>query len=276
MRIVTRPDFDGVVCAALLHEVENITEPVMWVEPNDMQQYRVEIGPADIIANLPYNENCALWFDHHFTNRIDTPFEGAFRNTPSAARIIFDYYDSKFDRDFGSLVDAADRVDSAQLSMDEVVHPENHDYVMLSLTISNQDEPDEAYWNRLVELLRKKEIGDVMQDPEVKKRCEETVVQNRQYGQLLKTYTRMQGPVAVTDFRPLGKAPAGNRFLVYSLFPEAVVHARIRYENADRQRIVVNVGHSIFNRNCNVNVGLLLSRFNGGGHPQLHSLGNCL
>ena len=239
----------------------------MWVEPNDMQQYRVEIGPADIIANLPYNENCALWFDHHFTNRIDTPFEGAFRNTPSAARIIFDYYNSKFDRDFGSLVDAADRVDSAQLSMDEVVHPENHDYVMLSLTISNQDEPDEAYWNRLVELLRKKEIGDVMQDPEVKKRCEETVVQNRQYGQLLKTYTRMQGPVAVTDFRPLGKAPAGNRFLVYSLFPEAVVHARIRYENADRQRIVVNVGHSIFNRNCNVNVGLLLSRFNGGGHP---------
>ena len=267
MRIVTRPDFDGVVCAALLHEVENITEPVMWVEPNDMQQYRVEIGPADIIANLPYNENCALWFDHHFTNRIDTPFEGAFRNTPSAARIIFDYYDSKFDRDFGSLVDAADRVDSAQLSLDEVVHPENHDYVMLSLTISNQDEPDEAYWNRLVELLRKKEIGDVMEDPEVKKRCEETIVQNRQYGQLLKTHTRMQGPVAVTDFRPLGKAPAGNRFLVYSLFPEAVVHARIRYENADRQRIVVNVGHSIFNRNCNVNVGLLLSRFNGGGHP---------
>lgn len=267
MRIVTRPDFDGVVCAALLIEVEDITEPVKWVEPNDMQQQRVTIHPTDIIANLPYNENCALWFDHHFTNRIDTPFQGAFQPAPSAARIIFEYYHGAFEKDFQPLVEAADRIDAAALSLDEVLHPERYDWVMLSLTITNQDEPDEAYWNRLVELLRTRTIGEVMRDPEVSRRCEETVLLNRRYQQLLKEYTRMQGPVAVTDFRPLGKAPAGNRFLVYCLFPDAVVHARIRYDARDRSKIVVNVGHSIFNRNCKVNVGLLLSRFDGGGHP---------
>ncbi len=267
MRIVTRPDFDGVVCAVLLHEVEDITEPVKWVEPNDMQKNRVTVRPTDIIANLPFNENCALWFDHHFTNRIGTPFGGAFRSAPSAARIVFEYYQPRFEKDFRSLVEAADRIDSAELSLDEVHHPEKYDWVMLSLTISNQDEPDEAYWNRLVELLRDKAIDEVMNDPEVKKHCEEAIVQNRKYEQLLKQYTHMNGPVAVTDFRPLGKAPAGNRFLVYSLFPEAVVHARIRTDAKDQGRIVVNVGHSIFNRNCRVNVGLLLSEFDGGGHP---------
>ncbi|KPJ76290.1 MAG: exopolyphosphatase [Deltaproteobacteria bacterium SG8_13] len=267
MRIVTRPDFDGVICAVLLHEAENITEPVKWVEPNDMQKQRVEIHPTDIIANLPYNENCRLWFDHHYTNRIDSSFTGAFRKAPSAARIIFEYYKDKFSRDFLPLVEAADRIDSAELTEDEVLHPEKYDAVILSLTISNQDEPDEAYWNRLVELLRGKEIQDVMSDPVVKKRCNDTVVQNKEYQGLLKEYTNVQGPVAVTDFRPMGKAPAGNRFLVYSLFPEAVVHARIRYDARDPDRIVVNVGHSIFNRNCRVNVGLLLSEFGGGGHP---------
>ena len=210
MRIVTRPDFDGVICAVLLHEAENITEPVKWVEPNDMQKQRVEIHPTDIIANLPYNENCRLWFDHHYTNRIDSSFTGAFRKAPSAARIIFEYYKDKFSRDFLPLVEAADRIDSAELTEDEVLHPEKYDAVILSLTISNQDEPDEAYWNRLVELLRGKEIQDVMSDPVVKKRCNDTVVQNKEYQGLLKEYTNVQGPVAVTDFRPMGKAPAGN------------------------------------------------------------------
>ena len=267
MRIVTRPDFDGVICAVLLYEAEDITAPVKWVEPNDMQRQRVAIHPTDIIANLPYHENCMLWFDHHFTNRIDQPFNGAFQPAPSAARLIYEYYQPKLEKDYLPLVEAADQIDAADLSEDEVLHPEKYDFVMLSLTISNQDEPDEPYWNRLVELLRRKDVQDVMADPQVKKHCDDTIVQNSKYHDLLEKYTRMQGQVAITDFRPIGKAPSGNRFLVYSMFPEAVVHARIRFDSKNPDRVVVNVGHSIFNRNCRVNVGLLLSQFNGGGHP---------
>jgi len=92
MRIVTRPDFDGVVCAALLYEAEKITEPVKWVRPNDVQKGRVDIRKGDIMANLPYDERCSLWFDHHYSNRINRPFKGAFKLAPSAAGVIFEYY----------------------------------------------------------------------------------------------------------------------------------------------------------------------------------------
>ena len=267
MRIVTRPDFDGVVCAVLLYDAEDITGPISWVEPNDMQKGQVEIRSNDIVANLPYNENCAIWFDHHYTNRIEGTFKGVFREEPSAAGIIYDYYQDIFTKDWSEMVAAADKIDAADLTLEEVLYPEKFAWIMLSMTISNQNRPNEAYWNRLVGLLREHDIDDVLEDPVVKERCREAVEENRRYKKVLEENTRMEGPVAITDFRSFEKAPEGNRFLVYSLFPDAVVHLRIRFESAIRNMLVLNVGHSIFNRNCNVNVGLLLSKFEGGGHP---------
>jgi len=88
MRIVTRPDFDGIVCAILLSEALDISEPVKWVEPNAMQRGVVEIREGDIIANLPYSDKCTLWFDHHYTNRIYDAFEGVFKIAPSAAGLL--------------------------------------------------------------------------------------------------------------------------------------------------------------------------------------------
>lgn len=266
MRIVTRPDFDGVVCAVLLREAENISEPVKWVEPNDMQMGLVDIREGDIIANLPFNEKCALWFDHHYTNKTDKPFQGAFTISPSAARIIFEYYGNRWKRDYRELIKETDRIDSADLSLTEVLHPENNPYLLLSMTITGFSEPDERYWNRLVDLLGKFPIQSVMCDPEVEKRCAEVIEQNRRYKKILQKNTQIKGRVSITDLRPFDKTPVGNRFLVYSLFPETVVNVRIRYQNDNREKIVVGVGHSIFNRNCNVNVGAMLSRFNGGGH----------
>ena len=267
MRIVTRPDFDGVVCAVLLCEAETITEPIKWVEPGEIQQGLVEVRSQDIIANLPHHDQCAKWFDHHYTNRIDKPFQGAFEVAPSAARIIYEYYGSKFKRNYEELVKAADRIDSAELTLDEVLNPENYDDVLLSMTINNQDEPDEPYWNKLVELLRGGDIASAMKQPEVKRRCEKVVEVNKLYQELLRSHTRVCKQVAVTDFRPLHRVPAGNRFLVYSLFPEAHVQVRIRRDPQEEGKVVVNIGHSIFNRKCRVNVGLLLTRFDGGGHP---------
>ncbi|MGD9082928.1 MAG: exopolyphosphatase [Desulfobacterales bacterium] len=266
MRIVTRPDFDGVVCAALIYEAENVKEPVKWVEPNDMQKGHVDIHEGDIIANLPYDERCELWFDHHHTNKIDKPFNGAFKIAPSAAGIVFEYYKNKFQWDYSELIKETDKIDSADLSLDEVLQPEKYDYVLLSMTVSGCNKDDESYWNRLVGLLRTLNIKRILQDPEVKARCDAVVKMNKEYKAILQENTKLMQHVSITDFRSFDKTPDGNRFLVYSMFPEAVVSVNIRYDNGHKEKVAVSVGHSIFNRNCNVNVGLMLSNFEGGGH----------
>ncbi len=266
MRIVTRADFDSVVCAVLLYEALDIRKPVEWVEPSEMQRGLADIREGDIVANLPYHEGCSMWFDHHYTNRIDTPFEGAFEIAPSAAGIIFKYYRGRFRRDYTELARETDRIDSADLTLDEVLHPENYPYILLSMTISSSNQSDKPYWDRLIDLLRKADISEVMEDSEVRKRCELVIEQNKKFKVLLEEHTRLEKHVAVTDFRSFQEAPTGNRFLVYSLFPESVVNMKIRYDNEDREKVIVGVGHSIFNRNCHVNVGLMLSDFEGGGH----------
>lgn len=266
MRIVTRPDFDGIVCAVLLHEALDITKPILWVEPNDIQKGGVAIHEQDIIANLPYDERCALWFDHHFTNKINKPFKGDFKIAPSAARIIFEYYKTALRRDYNELVQAADKIDSANLTLDEVLHPLKHPYVLLSLTVSNEAQPKEPYWNMLVEIFRKQDIQQILQNSEVKQHCQEVIYQNDRYVDTLKQHTVLNRHVAITDFRSCDRAPFGNRFLVYSLFPESSVNVRIRREEHHKDIVVVNVGHSIFNPGCNVNVGLMLAEYGGGGH----------
>jgi oligoribonuclease NrnB/cAMP/cGMP phosphodiesterase (DHH superfamily) len=266
MRIVTRPDFDGIVCAVLLHEAMDIREPVKWVEPNAVQRGMVEIRKGDIIANLPYDDRCSFWFDHHYTNRIYRSFKGVFRIAPSAAGIIFGHYKDKFKRDYSELVTATDKIDAADLSLDEVLHPEKHGYIMLSMTVVNGGEPDEPYWNKLIDLLRKYDLQRVLDDREVKGRCRQVIEQNEKYAIYLKKNTRLDKHVSITDFRHLENIPAGNRFLVYSLFPDAVVNLRIRYEKNNKEMTAANIGHSIFNRRCNVNAGLLLADFGGGGH----------
>lgn len=266
MRIVTRPDFDGIVCAVLLYEAMDIREPVKWVEPNALQRGMVDIRKGDIIANLPYADRCSFWFDHHYTNRIYRPFNGVFKIAPSAAGIIFNHYKDRFKRDYSELVTATDKIDAAELSLDEVQHPEKHGYVLLSMTVVNAGEPDEAYWNKLVDLLRKYDLQRVLDDPEIKQRCGQVLELNEKYAVYLKKNTRLDKQVSITDFRKLENIPAGNRFLVYSLFPDSVVNLRIRYEKKNKAMTAVNIGHSIFNRRCNVNAGLLLADFGGGGH----------
>jgi len=266
MRIVTRSDFDSVVCAVLLYDALDIQAPVMWAEPSEIQKGLVDIREGDIVANLPYAQNCSLWFDHHFSNQGDQAFTGAFRMAPSAAGVIFDYYRGKFHRDYTELVQAADKIDSADLTQAEVLNPEHDPYILLSMTISSQNKADEPYWNHLVALLRYLPIGAVMEDEMVKMRCQAVIRENIAYRTHLIDHTRCHGHVAITDFRALSPPPSGNRFLVYSLFPECSVQVKIRLDTNQPDMVMVSVGHSIFNPTCKVNVGLLLSEFEGGGH----------
>jgi len=266
VRIVTRPDFDGIVCAMLIRATEPIDQPIKWVAPNDMQKGRVVISDDDIIANLPYHENCALWFDHHYTNRIDRPFQGLYRIAPSAAGIVCEYYRERLPRDFCELITATDKIDSADLNLDEILHPEKYPYIILSMTIFSDEPSEEPYWNHVVDLLSKQDIQNILSDPEVEQRCQQVIQNNQHYEALLSAHTIIKGVVSITDFRDLDRMPEGNRFLIYSMFPESTVNVKIGFENPNRNRVVVKVGHSILNRDCHVNVGHLLSQFEGGGH----------
>ena len=266
MRIVTRPDLDGVVCAVLLYEVEDITRPILWLEPGEVQKGGTDINSEDILSNLPYDARCAMWFDHHFSNKTDQPFKSAFRIAPSAARIIFDHYADRYKRDYRELVAETDKIDSADFTKDEVLHPENSPHILLSMTISGRPDREAAYWEKLVRLLKAGEIGSAMADKEVKARCNRVIEENALYEGLLGKHTRVDRMLSVTDFRSLNHTPRGNRFLVYSLYPGTNVNAGILFNEADRERVMVKVGHSIFNKTCKVNVGKMLAAFGGGGH----------
>ncbi len=262
-RIITRPDFDGVVCAVLLKEALGDDLPVLWVQPNKIQQGRIPVTGQDIIANLPMHGECALWFDHHVSNETQCGYRGLYRIAPSAAGLIYEYFQEQIDSRFEELVRQADKIDAAQLEMDEIQHPERYPYIVLSMSIPAEPDAGRTYCDRLVQLLRDVAIEKVLADPEVAGRCRQVIAENRAYEQHLKRHTRVEAEVSITDFRDVHPAPNGNRFLVYSLFPETVVNLKLFNENGIT---VVKVGHSIINRNCRVNVGRLLAAYGGGGH----------
>jgi hypothetical protein len=268
MRIVTRPDFDGIVCAVLLHEAENIDADIYWVEPSEIQSKKAIIQTGDIIANLPFDANCSLWFDHHVSNQPDKSVKGAFGIAPSAAGIIFHYYkqQGKFQDRFEELIEQTDMIDSADLTQDQVKFPERYPYLLLSMTIQNRGNSDQDYWNKLVGMLRKLPIERVLADSEVRGRCDEVIRENAQFGQFLATHTTLVKNISVTDFRSLDTVPSGNRFLTYSLFPDTIASVKIRYLGPEKDQVLLSIGRSIFNPGCRVNIGKLLARFGGGGH----------
>lgn len=272
MRIVTRPDFDGVVCAVFLREVFGKDLPILWVEPFEVQSGEVDTVEGDIVANLPWSKNCTWWFDHHITNEAGAPYKGDFRIAPSAAGVIYDFFREKLER-FEELSAATDKIDSADFTPDEIEFPENYPYAIISMTISGGEDLDETYLLRLIELLETQPIDTVAADPEVAARCSAEVKKNREFKKHLKKHTTIHDGVALTDFRSFATPPNGNRFLIYSLFPEAYVSIRLRYKGPkEKGKLVASVGHSIINNICNVNVGELMQEIGGGGH---RAAGSC-
>ena len=268
MRIVTRPDFDGIVCAALLLEAVDPSLDIYWVEPNAIQSDSADIQKGDILANLPWHANAHLWFDHHISNKPDQDVPGAFAVAPSAAGVIYGYYQSKdlLDNRFDELIEQTDMIDSADLTMEQVMAPEDYPYLLLSMTIKNNAFKDIPYWERLVDMLRSENIQTILKDPDVEKRCRQVVRENKDFKGYLLEHTTIVENISVTDFRPLEKVPSGNRFLTYSLFPDSMASVKLRYAGPDKRQVLVSVGHSIFKPECRVNVGAMLAQFGGGGH----------
>jgi len=270
MRLITRGDWDGLVCAVLLEEAEGITE-VRFAHPKDMQDGKIEVTSEDVIANLPYGEGCAMWFDHHISeDRIarELPsFAGRFAVAPSAARLVFEYYFSahpEFAR-FEQLINVTDRIDSARLTVEDVLEPKG--YVLLSYTIDPRTGLGmwQDYFNQMVNWLRTLELEEILGLEDVRDRVSKVFRQQESCLQAFRSYSRREANIIVTDFRDLDEVPPGNRFLVYALFPKANISARI-FWGKNKENVVVAVGHSIFNRTCKVDVGHLLKEYGGGGH----------
>jgi hypothetical protein len=273
MRLITRADWDGLVCAVLLSTAEHI-QTIQFAYPRDIQEGKVNVPENSVIANLPYHPNSAMWFDHHTSEEelgapmaAFTGIRGKFGLAPSAARLIYEYYggDEKLGQ-YKELVEATDRVDSAQITMEDVTNPSG--YVLLAYTVDPRtglkDIELQMYFIMMIDWLKTKPVEEILEIPEVKLMTERLREDDQAFREALLKHSYLDGNVIVTDFRGV-TTPAGNRFIIYTLFPQANVSARL-FDGKDGQISTISVGHSIFNRTCKTNVGKLLAEYGGGGH----------
>jgi hypothetical protein len=265
-----------------------------------MQDGLVEIRNGDIITNLPYHPNCTLWFDHHITNttpNFATPIilgRGGFRLAPSAARVVYEYYlelAAKGDLAAGSphaatahaaeieqflstpriqhLMHEVDRVDAGKLAQDDVLNPQG--YVLLSMTTDGRNDGDEPYWLKVINRLRDATLEEVLNDPDIKQRCQRIQQEQEKLRKLLLERTRYQGNVIYCDLRGAKEIPDGNRFLVFTLFPKGNIQVKVAHDSQRANTTSISVGYNIFNPTSMVNVGELLKNYGGGGHKVVGS-----
>jgi hypothetical protein len=277
MRLVTRADLDGLACAVLITASEKIDD-ILLVHPQDITDKKVSITQGDILANLPYHGSCGKWFDHHIlTESNERPperFDGRYGLAPSAARVVFEYYIEKnpFLKKYEGLIGETDRLDAAQLELDDVLNPQG--VILLGYTLDPRTGLGayQDYFKKLVEWLHAKPIEEILELPEVAERVKRMREQDEAFRAATKARSRLDGNVVITDFRELSPIPVGNRFLVYTLFPQANISMRVHW-GPSREHVSVAVGHSIFNRTSRTSVGNLMSRYGGGGHK---GAGHCL
>jgi len=266
MRLVTRADLDGLTCAILLSEVEQIDE-VDFAHPKDVQDGKTTLSKNDILANLPFDERAGLWFDHHISQADASwnDFAGAYDVAPSAARVIANHYKSpKFAR-YENLLEATDRMDAAELTRDDIVSPKG--WILVGYTLDPRTGLSDfrPYFRHVMELAKQKNADDVLKDPQVQERVSKLRAEEDAFMKSLKENSKADGNVVITDFRGKGDLPHGNRFLIYTLFPEQNVSVRVA-DGFNKQFTSIQVGHSILNRTCKTNIGELLLEHGGGGH----------
>jgi hypothetical protein len=269
MRLVTRPDLDGLTCAVLLSRCESV-DSVELVQPQQVSDREVSIHEGDILANLPYHPSCGMWFDNHLlTDSRATPpqgFRGRYGQAPSAARLVYEHYrpDHPGLARYEELVRETDRLDSAQLELSDVLTPQG--YMLLGFTLDPKSGLGDVreYFLELWPALVDKPIGEVLELPSVRERVRKLSEQDQRFREAAVAHSRLEGKVIVTDFREVHPAPVGNRFLIYTLYPEATVSLRIQ-PAPQPGRVSVSAGRSIFNRESRANIGVLMSLYGGGG-----------
>lgn len=279
MRLVTRSDFDGLACGALLLEA-GVIDHWQFAHPKDLQDGLVEINENDCLANVPYVEGCGMWFDHHSSEHerleLEGKYKGESRITPSCARIIYEYYGGR-ERfpNYDDIMEAVDKVDSGNLTIDEVLNPTGWILVGFLMdprtglgrwrkfTISNYQ-----LMEKLMVACKDKSTEEILEMPDVKERIEVYYEQTEKFKEMVKAHTRVEGNVIISDLRGVDPIYTGNRFMIYSLYPEQNISAWI-VNGRGGMGCSAAVGYSILNKTCDVNVGSLMLKYNGGGHKKV-------
>ncbi len=268
MRLVTRGDLDGVTSAVLLSTMEKI-DSIELIHPQDITDKKFSITGNDIMANLPYHPACGMWFDHHeLTESNEKPpagYKGKHAIAPSVSRVIYEHYKADALRRYEHLVNETDRLDSANLEPADVTDPQG--VILLGFTVDSRTGMGsfKDYFNNLVTWLKAMPPEEVLKQPEVVARTRRMKEANDEFLSLLKKHSRKDGNVVVTDFRDLETLPVGNRFLVYTLFPDVNVSLRLQW-GPEKKFVATTLGHNIFKRDCKTNIGHLCSKYGGGGH----------
>ena len=276
-RLITISDFDGLVCAMILKELKLIDD-IKFVHPKDMQDGLIEVTDHDITTNLPYVEGVKLAFDHHSSevkraggpkpNHIIEP------DAPSAARVVYNYYGGKekLPRITDEIMEAVDKADSAQFTMEDILHPT--DWVLLSylmdartglgrfrnFRISNYE-----LMMELIDYCLEHPIKDILKLPDVKERVDLYFEQQELFKAQIERVHQMHGKVVVLPLKEEEIIYTGNRFLVYAMYPEAEISIHVMW-GLKKQNTAVTIGKSIVNRSSDFDIGALCLKYGGGGH----------
>ena len=284
-RLVTRSDFDGLACAMMLRELDLIDE-IKFVHPKDVQDGKIDLTKNDITTNLPYDPRVGLAFDHHESemDRLKAIETGGKLiidpHARSAARVVYDYYGGKktFPRISDDLMKAVDKGDSADFTIDEILHPKGWvllHYLMDARTglgrfhqfrISNYD-----LMMELIQYCMDHNIDEILELPDVKERVDLYFEQAEQFVAQLKRIAKVYDKVVVLDLRNEEVIHAGNRFMIYALYPETQISVHVAW-GFRKQNTAVMIGKSIVNKESKVDIGELCLKYGGGGH---YNAGTC-
>ena len=276
-RLITRSDFDGLVCAVLLNELDMVDD-IKFVHPKDMQDGKVEVGPRDISCNLPYVPGIGMAFDHHHSETVRNPGERDNHvidaAAPSEARVVYQHFGGRerFPAVSEAMMEAVDKGDSAQFSIAEILEP--RDWVLLNFLMDARTglgrfrEFRVSNYQLMMDLIkycRDHGIADILQLPDVKERVELYFEHAERAKEQINRCTTVHGNLAVLDLRDEDTIYATNRFTIYAMYPETNISIHVMW-GLKQQNTVFATGKSIINRTSKTNIGELMLKYGGGGH----------
>ncbi len=283
-RLITRSDMDGLVCGILLKELD-IIDDVTFAHPKDMQDGLIEVGPGDITTNLPYVEDAYLAFDHHASeeSRVEgTPANHVIDiNAPSAARVVYEYFGgaSIFPRVSDDMMLAVDKADSADFAKEEILSPEG--WVLLSFLMDARtglgrfrdfNISNYQLMMKLIDFCRdQNDIKGILELPDVKERVDLYFEHQIKCREQIERCATVHDNLVVLDLRKEETIWAGNRFIIYALFPQCNISIHVLW-GKNKQNTVFATGKSILDRSSETDIGSLMLHYGGGGH---HAAGTC-